>query len=79
MSECEFYANYERTDESREVNASQQGRESKKHSFPCCSNPKAKYETFYINTIGGIVGGSTLLRCNGDLDRCDLNKSNPQK
>ena len=74
MKNCEYYKMCDFTLTSSRINPSQQSRQIKTYSKPCCTSDDAKHTEIHIDIVS--TSNSDELRCNGDLNKCQLpNKS----
>jgi hypothetical protein len=70
MKNCEYYEMCTVDVTSSRMNPSQQVRELKTKSKPCCTSDKAKHTEIHIDIVSTCM--SNELRCNGDIDKCQI-------
>lgn len=70
MKNCEHYKMHTFTLTSNRINSSQQSRQLKTHSKPCCTSNEAKHTEIHIDIVS--TSNSDELRCNGDIDKCQI-------
>ena len=71
MSLCPYYHVHSRTHESREIFSHQQHAGVNAVRIPWCGHKHSPAEKDMVTTV---VGGAGLLRCGGDLEKCQVPK-----